>query len=68
MKYRLKDDVNFKLVNEKSIMKFDFDLTNYYNAETRLFEVPKDYVAFSIMCDVFVNFLIPLNLVEEIEE
>lgn len=65
MKYRLKDGVNFKLVNEKSIMKYDFDLSDYYTKDTRIFEFPKGYVAYHLMGQVFVEFLIPLNLVEE---
>ena len=67
MKYRLKDGVNFKLVNDKSVMKYDFDLSNYYDKETRIFEVPNDYVAFSLMGQVFVEFLIPLDLIEEVD-
>lgn len=67
MKYRLKDGVNFKLVNDKSVMRFDFDLSDYYNKETRIFEFPKGYVAFSLMGDVFNNFLFPLDLVEKVE-
>lgn len=67
MRYRLKDGVNFKFVNDKSVMKYDFDLENYYNNETRLFDTPKDYVAFSLMGQVFVDFLIPLDLVEKVE-
>lgn len=67
-KYRLKDGVNFNMVNKKSKMQFDFDLEDYYDKETRLFEFPKGYVAFSLMSDVFINFLILLDLVEEIEE
>ena len=66
-KYRLKDGINFNLVNEKSIMKFDFDLSDYYNKETRIFEFPKGYVAFSLMSDVFNSFLFPLDLVEKVE-
>ena len=66
-KYRLKDGVNFKFVNDKSIMKFDFDLSDYYNKETRIFEFPKGYVAFSLMSDVFNTFLFPLDLVEKVE-
>ena len=66
-KYRLKDGVNFKFVNDKSIMKFDFDLSDYYNKETRIFEFPKGYVAFSLMSDVFNSFLFPLDLVEKVE-
>ena len=66
-KYRLKDGVNFKFVNDKSIMKFDFDLSDYYNKETRIFEFPKGCVAFSLMSDVFNSFLFPLDLVDKVE-
>ena len=66
-KYKLKDGVNFKFVNDKSIMKFDFDLSDYCNKETRIFEFPKGYVAFSLMSDVFNSFLFPLDLVEKVE-
>lgn len=66
-KYRLKDGINFNLVNKKSIMKFDFDLSDYYNKETRIFEFPKGYVVFSLMSDVFNSFLFPLDLVEKVE-
>ena len=66
-KYRLIDGINFNLVNKKSIMKFDFDLSDYYNKETRIFEFPKGYVAFSLMSDVFNTFLFPLDLVEKVE-
>ena len=68
MKYRLKDGVNFSLVNKKSIMRFDFDLSDYYNKETRIFEFPKGYVAFSLMGDVFNYFLFPSDLVEKVGE
>ena len=67
MKYKLKDGVNFNLINKKSIMKFDFDLSDYYNKETRIFESPKGYVAFSLMSDIFNYFLFPLELVETVE-
>ena len=67
IKYKLKDGVNFKFVNDKSIMKFDFDLSDYYNKETRIFEFPKGYVAFSLMSDIFNSFLFPLDLVEKVE-
>ena len=67
MKYKLKDEVSFNLINRKSIKKFDFDLSDYYNKETRIFEFPKGYVAFSLMCDVFNTFLFPLDLVEKVE-
>lgn len=66
MKYKLKDGVNFKLVNEKSKMKYDFDLSDYYDKETRMFEFPKGYVAWHLMAQVFSEFLIPLDLVEKI--
>ena len=67
MKYRLKDEVSFSLINRKSIKKFDFDLSDYYNKETRIFEFPKGYVAFSLMSDVFNSFLFSLDLVEKVE-
>ena len=67
MKYKLKDGVDFKWVNEKSKMKYDFNLSDYYNKETRIFEFPKGYVAFSLMSDVFNTFLFPLDLVEKVE-
>ena len=68
MKYKLKDGVSFNLINIKSIKKFDFDLSDYYNKETRIFEFPKGYVAFSLMSDVFNSFLFPLDLVEKVSE
>ena len=64
----LKDGVSFNLINKKSIIRFDFDLSDYYNKETRIFEFPKGYVAFSLMGDVFNTFLFPLDLVEEIKD
>lgn len=67
MKYRLKDGVSFTELNKNSIKKFNFDLSDYYNKETRIFEFPKGYVAFSLMSDVFNTFLLPLNLVEKVE-
>lgn len=68
MKYRLKYGVSFSLVNRKSIKNFDFDLSDYYNKETRIFEFPKGYVAFSLMGDVFNSFLFPLDLVEKVSD
>ena len=68
MKYKLKDGVNFTLVNKKSIMKFDFDLSDYYDKETRLFEFPNGYVAWHLMAQVFEEFLIRLDLVEKVKE
>lgn len=67
-KYRLKDGVSFSLINRKSIIKCDCDLSDYYNKETRIFEFPKGYVAFSLMSDVFNSLLFPLDLVEKVEE
>ena len=67
MKYKLKDEVSFNLINRKLIKKFDFDLSDYYNKETRIFEFPKGYVAFSLMSDIFNSFLFPLDLVEKVE-
>lgn len=67
MKYKLKDGVDFKWVNEKSKMKYDFNLADYYDEKTRIFEFPKGYVAFSLMSDVFNTFLFPLDLVEKVE-
>ena len=66
--YKLKKGVNFKRVNEKSIMKFDFDLSPYYDEKTRQIKTPERYIDFSCMGQVFVDFLIPLNLVEKVEE
>ena len=66
MKYKLKDGVSFSLINRKSIKKFDFDLSNYYDKNTRIFEFPKGYVAWHLMAQVFGEFLIPLDLVEKI--
>ena len=66
MKYKLKDGVSFNLINRKSIKKFDFDLSDYYNKETRIFEFPKGYVAWHLMAQAFSEFLIPLDLVEKI--
>ena len=48
MKYKLKDEVSFNLINRKSIKKFDFDLSDYYNKETRIFEFPKSYITKNI--------------------
>ena len=31
MKYKLKDDVLFHVVNKKAKMQFDFDLSDYYD-------------------------------------
>lgn len=64
--YKLKEGVNFKLVNKKSIMQYDFDLSDYYNEGTRIFEFPKGYVAAHLMGQVFAEFLILLDLVEKV--
>ena len=68
MKYKLKDRVNFEFVNDKSIMTFDFDLSDYYDKETRIFEFPEGYVAWHLMVQVFVEFLIPLDFVEKVSD
>ena len=68
MKYKLKDDVLFHIVNKKSKMSFDFDLSDYYDKETRIFTFPQRYVAWHLMAKVFGEFLIPLNLVEKVED
>ena len=68
MKYKLQDGVSFNLINKKSIKKFDFDLADYYDDKTRIFEFPKGYVAFHLMGQVFTEFLILLDLVEEVSE
>ena len=66
--YKLKAGVDFKSVNKKSINQFDFDLSDYYNEKTRIFKFPKGYLAFHWMGEVFINYLLPLDLVEDIEE
>lgn len=65
--YRLKDDVKFNAVNRISIKEFEFDLKPYYNEKTRIIETPERYIEFSCMGQVFVDFLIPADLVERIE-
>ena len=66
MKYKLKDNVLFHMVNKRSKMSFDFDLSNYYDKETRIFTFPQDYVAWHLMAEVFRDFLEPLDLVEKV--
>ena len=68
MKYRLKDGVNFKMVSKKALMKYDFYLDDYYDENTRIFTFPQGYVAWHLMAEVFKEFLIPLNLVEEVND
>lgn len=67
-KYKLKDDVNFEIVNKKTVMKYDFDLTDYYDKNTRVFKLPNNYVAFQLLGQVFVDLLVPLDLVEVIKD
>lgn len=67
MKYKLKENINFDLVNNRTIDKYNFSLEDYFNKETRMFDFPKGYVEFHLMGEVFVDYLLPLNLVEEIE-
>ena len=66
MKYKPKDDVLFHIVNKKSKMGFDFDLSDYYDKETRVFTFPQGYVAWNLMAEVFREFLVPLDLVEKV--
>lgn len=68
MKYKLKDGVDFKTVRKKALMKFDFDLVNYYDEETRIFTFPQGYVAWHLMAEVFRDFLELLDLVEKVDE
>lgn len=68
MKYKLKVDVNFDMVNKKSKMDYNFDLSDYYDTETRIFTFPQGYVAWHLMAEVFRDFLEPLNLVEKVGE
>ena len=66
MKYKLKDNVNFELVNKKSKMQYDFNLSCYYDKDTREFTFPQGYVAWHLMAEVFRDFLEPLDLVEKV--
>lgn len=68
LKYKLKDDVNFKMVRKKALMYFDFDLADYYDEKTRIFTFPKGYVAWHLMAEVFRDFLELLDLVEKVDE
>lgn len=68
LKYKLKDDVNFKMVRQKALMRFDFDLANYYDEKTRIFTFPQGYVAWHLMAEVFRDFLELLDLVEKVDE
>lgn len=68
MKYKLKDDVLFHVVNKKAKMQFDFDLSYYYDKKSRIFTFPQDYVVWHLMAEVFRDFLEPLDLVEKVEE
>ena len=68
LKYKLKDDVNFKMVRQKSLMKFDFDLADYYDEKTRIFTFPQGYVAWHLMAEVFRDFLELLDLAEKVDE
>ena len=68
MKYKLKDEVDFKMVRKKALMNFDFDLADYYDEKTRIFTFPQGYVAWHLMAEVFRDFLKPLDLVEKVGE
>ena len=65
VKYKLKDNVDFEMVNKEAIIKYDFDLSNYYDQSTRLFAFPNSYVAWHLMAEVFKDFLEPSNLIEK---
>ena len=66
MKYKLKDDVDFKMVRKKALMNYDFDLANYYNEKTRIFTFPQGYITWHLMAEVFRDFLEFLDLVEKV--
>ena len=68
MKYKLKDGADFEMVRKKVLMKFDFDLADYYDEKTRIFTFPQGYVAWHLMAEVFREFLELLDLVEKVEE
>ncbi len=68
MKFKLKENVNFEIINKKSKVKFEFDLSDYYDKENRIFTFPQGYVAWHLMAEVFREFLEPLDLVERIDE
>lgn len=68
MKYKLKDGIDFKMVRKKALMRYDFDLANYYDEKTRIFTFPKGYVAWHLMAEVFRDFLELLELVEKVDE
>ena len=53
---------------QKSKMSFDFDLSDYYDKETRIFTFPHGYVAWHLMAEVFREFLVPLDLVEKVDD
>ena len=66
MKYKLKDDADFKIIRKKALKKYNFDLADYYDEKTRTFTFPQGYVAWHLMAEVFRDFLEPLNLVEKV--
>lgn len=68
MKYRLKDDVNFKLVSKKVFIKYDFCLDDYYDEKTRIITFPEDYITWHLMAEIFKDFLELLGLVEKVSE
>lgn len=68
MKYKLKDDVDFKMVRKKALMKYDFDLADYYDEKTRIFTFPQGYVAWHLMAEVFREFLELLDKLKELKE
>lgn len=68
MKYKLKDNVNFKMVSKKVLLTYDINLDTYYNEKTRIFNFPEGYIECHLVGIIFEDFLIPLNLVEKLEE
>ena len=56
----------YELYGFEGLLDDDFDLSDYYDKETRMFEFPDGYVAWHLMAQVFGEFLIPLDLVEKI--
>ena len=68
MKFKLKKGNNFNSINKISKLKYNFDLSDYYNKKTRIFTFPDGYVAWQMMAEVFRDFLEPLELVERIDK
>ena len=67
-KYKLKDDVDFNDVTREVLIKYDINLDIYYDKKTRIFNSPKGYLTSHLLGVILEDFLIPLNLVEKLEE